>query len=51
MIRHLERASNRVKSVVVLCLEIDRVYDENRKVYGARKVWHTLRMEGHDKSH
>ncbi|MCZ1021285.1 IS3 family transposase [Streptomyces noursei] len=26
--------------------EIQRVYDENRQVYGARKIWHQLRREG-----
>ncbi|WP_343808415.1 IS3 family transposase [Paenochrobactrum glaciei] len=29
-----------------MCSEISRVYAENRKVYGARKVWHALRREG-----
>ncbi|WP_343808672.1 IS3 family transposase, partial [Paenochrobactrum glaciei] len=42
------RASDRAKSDAVMCSEISRVYAENRKVYGARKVWHALRREGHD---
>jgi len=29
-----------------LCQEIRRVWTANRKVYGARKVWHQLRREG-----
>lgn len=41
-------ASARAKSDAHTCIEIDRVWDENRKVYGARKVWHALRREGQD---
>lgn len=29
----------------VLCGEIQRIYEENRGVYGARKVWHQLKRE------
>ena len=28
--------------------EIDRVFAENFRVYGVRKVWHQLKREGHD---
>lgn len=30
-----------------LCQEIRRVWDENKQVYGVRKVWRQLRREGH----
>ena len=29
-----------------LCQEIRRVWDENKQVYGVRKVWKQLRREG-----
>ena len=29
-----------------LCDEVRRVWEENRMVYGARKVWHQLNREG-----
>ncbi len=29
-----------------MCTSIGRVWQDNRKVYGARKVWHALRREG-----
>jgi putative transposase len=29
-----------------LCVEIRRVFDENKRVYGVRKVWRQLRREG-----
>ena len=29
-----------------LMREITRVYDENYRVYGARKIWHQLRRDG-----
>ena len=28
-------------------MEIDRVWRENRRVYGARKLWKQLNREGH----
>ena len=30
----------------VLRVEVERVWDDNRRVYGVRKVWHQLRREG-----
>lgn len=42
------RASDRPKSDANMCSEISRVFDDNRRVYGARKIWHALRREGHD---
>ncbi len=42
------RASDRAKSDANMCSEISRVFDANRRVYGARKIWHALRREGHD---
>lgn len=38
--------SARAKRDAVLSLEIKRVFEENFRVYGARKVWRQLRREG-----
>jgi transposase InsO family protein len=35
----------RLKRDRVLCGEIQRIYDENRRVYGVRKVWRQLKRE------
>jgi len=43
-----DRASTRAKSDADICGEIERVWQENRKVYGARKIWHALRREHRD---
>lgn len=43
--RHPERRSDRAKRDEVLCREIQRVWDANRRVYGARKVWKQLNRE------
>lgn len=48
VIRQPERASARAKSDIIHCEDIDRVWRENRGLYGARKVWHALRREGKD---
>ena len=40
------RRSEREKRDDVLCVEIQRVWDENFRVYGVRKVWRQLRREG-----
>ena len=40
------RLPARAQRDIVLCQEIRRVWDENRQVYGRRKVWHQLRREG-----
>jgi len=48
VIRHPERASKRARRDAVLLPEIKRVWDDNLKVYGVRKVWHQLRREGFD---
>jgi len=40
--------SDRAKSDERLSREIRRIWEENRCVYGVRKVWHQLRREGHD---
>jgi len=42
------RLPERVRRDAVLCEQIDRVWHENRGVYGARKVWKQLRREGVD---
>ena len=39
-------ASARAKSDAALSLKIDAAWDANRKLYGARKIWHVLRREG-----
>ena len=41
------RASTRAKSDAALGGEIKRVHDASRGRYGARKVWHPWRREGH----
>lgn len=41
-------ASDRAKQDIVLCPEVQRVWDQNFKVYGVRKVWHQMRREGFD---
>lgn len=43
-----DRASARVKSDAALSVRIDAAWDANRKLYGARKIWHVLRREGED---
>ena len=43
-----DRASARAKSDAALSVKIDAAWDANRKLYGARKVWHVLRREGED---
>jgi len=40
--------SERAKSDERLGHEILRVWEENRRLYGVRKVWHQLKREGHD---
>lgn len=42
-----EAAPERVRRDAVLRPEIQRVFDENYRVYGARKVWRQLLREGH----
>ena len=41
-----ERRSDRAKRDQELCFDIQRVWDENFQVYGARKVWRQLKREG-----
>jgi transposase InsO family protein len=42
-----EAAPDRVRRDARLCPEIQRVFDDNYRVYGARKVWRQLLREGH----
>jgi putative transposase len=42
------KASARKQRDAVLRPEIQRVWDENYKVYGVRKAWHQLKREGYD---
>ena len=46
--RNPDRASARAKSDAALGIKIDAAWDANRKLYGARKVWHVLRRAGED---
>ena len=43
-----DRASARAKRDAILRPEIARVWEENFRVYGVRKVWHQLHREGID---
>ena len=40
--------SDRAKRDKLLRSEIERVWEQNYKVYGVRKVWHQMRREGFD---
>jgi len=40
------RLPERVQRDAALGKEIERVWHENRRIYGARKVWHQLQREG-----
>jgi transposase InsO family protein len=40
--------SDRAKRDIALKPEIERVWEQNYKVYGVRKVWHQMRREGFD---
>lgn len=42
------RLSDRAKRDEDLKPEIERVFEENLKVYGVRKIWHQMRCEGFD---
>jgi len=47
-VRDPDRASARAKSDAALSVKIDAAWDANRKLYGARKIWHVLRRQGED---
>lgn len=40
------RASKRARTDAALCDEIKRIWQDNRGVYGARKVWQSLHRQG-----
>jgi putative transposase len=42
------RLSARAKRDDGLMPEVERVFEENFRVYGVRKVWRQLKREGHD---
>src|SRR5262245_36685975 len=42
------RLSARAKRDDALMPEVQRVFEENFRVYGVRKVWRQLKREGHD---
>lgn len=44
--RNSDLRSARAKRDAALASEIQRVFDQNRRVYGVRKVWRQLRREG-----
>ena len=46
--RDPDRASARAKSDSALSTKIDTAWQDNRKLYGARKIWHVLRREGEE---
>ena len=43
-----QRRSRRAKRDEMLRGEIQRVWEENREVYGVRKIWRQLTREGFD---
>ena len=46
--RDLTRLSARARRDDALIPEVRRVFEENFRVYGVRKVWRQLKREGHD---
>lgn len=48
IVRDPERSSRRAKSDAAMSLRIDGAWEDNRKLYGARKIWHILRRDGQD---
>ena len=48
IVRDPERSSRRAKSDAAMSLRIDGAWEDNRKLYGARKIWHVLRRDGQD---
>lgn len=48
IVRDPERASRRAKSDAAMSPRIDGAWEDNRKLYGARKIWHVLRRDGQD---
>ena len=46
--RDPDRASARAKSDSALSTKIDAAWQDNRNLYGARKIWHVLRREGEE---
>jgi len=44
----VDRLSVRARSDISLKIEIRRVFEQNFRVYGVRKVWRQLKREGFD---
>lgn len=42
IVRDPDRASVRARSDAALNVKIDAAWEDNRKLYGARKIWHVL---------
>jgi putative transposase len=49
--RYPYRASAPAKSDAALSVKIDAAWQDNRKLSGARKVWHALQREGEEVAH
>lgn len=45
---NVDRLPVRVRSDMSMKIEIHRVFDENFRVYGVRKIWRQLQREGFD---
>ncbi|WP_141693123.1 IS3 family transposase, partial [Thioclava sp. SK-1] len=46
--RDPDRASSRAKSDADLCIKINAAWEDNRKLYGARKIWHVLLRDNYE---
>ncbi len=46
--RDPDRASARAKSDAAMSLKIDEAWEDDRKLYGASKIWHVLRRDGEE---
>jgi len=46
--KHPHKRSERVKSDEALAPIIEQIFNDNYRVYGYRKIWHSLRREGHN---
>ncbi len=44
----VDRMSARARSDIALKIEIRRIFEQNFRVYGARKIWRQLKREGFD---
>ncbi len=42
------RSRSALRRAAGVSVKIDAAWDANRKLYGARKIWHVLRRQGED---